>query len=63
MPYRLDGSDAPANVQKLPAKKRRMWIRIWNSAFARCQSAPNGLPGKDCESSAFAQANGVVKSK
>lgn len=59
MPYKLDGSDAPANVQKLPAKKRRMWIRIWNSAFSKCQSEG----GKDCEASAFRQANGVVKSK
>lgn len=57
MPFKLDGSDAPANVQKLPAKKRRQWIRIWNSSFARCQSEG----GKDCEASAFRQANGSVK--
>jgi hypothetical protein len=57
MPYKLDGSDAPANVQKLPAKKRRQWIRIWNSVFQRCQDSG----GKNCDQTAFAQANGVVK--
>jgi hypothetical protein len=57
MPYRLDGSDAPENVQKLPAKKRRQWIRIFNSSFARCQSEG----GKDCEQTAFKMANGSVK--
>lgn len=61
MPFKLDGSDAPANVQKLPRKKKRQWIRIWNSSFARCQSeAPNGLP-KECEAQAFKMANVSVK--
>lgn len=57
MPYKLDGADAPDFIQKMPAKKRRQWIRVWNSAFARCQSEG----GKDCEASAFKQANSVVK--
>jgi hypothetical protein len=57
MPFKLDGSDAPANVQKLPRKKRRAWIRIWNSTFARCQSEG----GKECEASAFKMANGTVR--
>lgn len=57
MPYRLDGSDAPANVQKLPRKKQRQWIRVFNSSFQRCQSEG----GKDCEAFAFRNANGVVK--
>jgi cation transport regulator ChaB len=57
MPYKLDGSDAPANVQKLPAKRRKQWVKIWNSAFARCQAQG----GKNCEQVAFKMANGVAK--
>lgn len=57
MPYKIDGSDAPDFVTKLPAKKRRMWIRIFNSAFQRCRDEG----GKDCEAFAFKNANGIVK--
>lgn len=59
MPYKLDGSDAPDNIRKLPARRRRQWIRIWNSAFERCQRRNN----KNCEATAFAQANGTVLKK
>lgn len=57
MPYKLDGSDAPTNVQKLPAKKRRQWVRIFNSSLQRCVSEN----GKECEAQAFRIANGSVK--
>ena len=57
MPYKLDASDAPDFVQKLPARQRRQWIRIFNSVFQRCRDEQ----GKDCEASAFKQANAVVK--
>lgn len=52
MPY-SGGSDPslPSNVKKLPAKKRRQWVEVFNSVIGR---------GGD-ESSAFRQANGVVK--
>lgn len=54
MPY---GSidELPPYVRKLPEKKQRVWMHVFNSAFKRCGG------GKDCEGSAFAQANGVVK--
>jgi cation transport regulator ChaB len=57
MPYKLDGSDAPANVQKMPANRRKRWIRIFNTAFSKCQA--DG--GKDCEAQAFRIANGASK--
>ncbi len=57
MPYRLDGSDAPDFVLKMPAKNRRRWIRVWNSAFQRCRAEG----GKDCEASAFKQANAISR--
>ena len=57
MPYKIDGSDVPASVKKMPARKRRQWIRIWNSVFAKCRK--DG--GQDCEGAAFRQANGAIK--
>jgi hypothetical protein len=59
MPFKPDGTDVPGVVRKLPPKKRRQWAQIWNAAFAKCQKEG----GKNCESSAFAQANAVVLSK
>lgn len=56
MPYTVD--NAPANIQQLPAKKRRQWVAIWNSAWQRLKKA--GKSDQDAESGAFAQANGVV---
>lgn len=60
MPY-TDASDPnlPEYVQKLPDLKKRQWIAVWNSSYKRCRDKG----GDDCESSAFAQANGVVKVK
>jgi len=55
----------PANVKKMPEKKRRQWVAIFNATMKRCQQgklppAPGG-GGGDCESRAFAIANGTVK--
>lgn len=60
MPYTLD--NLPDNIKKLSSKEQRQWRDIWNSAYSRCMSKKSDQ--KACESSAFAQANGVVlKSK
>lgn len=56
MPYTLD--NLPDNIKKLSATKRRQWMQVWNSAHSRCTSS--GKDAKACESTAFAQANGVV---
>jgi hypothetical protein len=50
MPYTVD--TLPANIKKLPAKKRRQWMHVFNSAYKRATG--------DKEAAAFAQANGVV---
>ena len=57
MPY-SDANDPglPKYVQKLPDKKRRQWIAVFNSTMERCS-------GDDCEAKAFRNANGVVKVK
>lgn len=57
MPY--DASNAPAYVKKMPKKKRDQWIAVWNSAYDACMKDKND--NKACETSAFKQANGVVK--
>lgn len=58
MPYSGPGDDKlPGNIKKLPAKQRRQWVAVFNSAQSKCQE--DG--GKDCEGAAFARANGVMK--
>lgn len=57
MPY-ASVVDLPENIKKLPAKKQRQFMHVWNSAYSRCTS--NGGDSKACETRAFAQANGVV---
>ncbi len=52
-------SDLPSNIKKLPAKKQRQWMAVFNSAFSA--ATKEGKSTKDAEGSAFAQANGVVK--
>lgn len=52
-------SELPSHVKKLPAKKQRQWMAVFNSAFSK--AIKDGRSKKDAESSAFAQANGVVK--
>src|SRR3990167_3883482 len=57
MPY--DGpsdSNLPSNVKKMPAAKRRQWVKIFNSTMASCE-------GDDCEGKAFRIANGVLKKR
>jgi hypothetical protein len=49
----------PANIKKFPAIKQRQWMAVWNSAYGRCMGSKNDA--KACETSAFAQANGIVK--
>lgn len=56
MPYN-DLTNLPAAVKKLPEKRQRQWMHVWNSAYQRCQEKG----GEGCEESAFAQAWGVVK--
>lgn len=54
MPYSgASDTSLPAHVKKLPAKKRRQWVEVFNSVFAR-----TGDEGK-----AMRQANGVVMNK
>lgn len=58
MPYSgPSDSTLPDYVKKLNAKDKRQWVAVFNSAYQSCQDEG----GEDCESSAFAQANGVVK--
>lgn len=58
MPYSMSEPDKlPANVHKMPKKIQAQWCEVFNSALAKCKEEG----GKDCESSAFAQANGVAK--
>src|SRR6266700_4522127 len=54
MPYSGPSDPSlPSNVLKMPAKRRRQWIHVFNSAMA------SGKP----EANAFAMANGVTKRK
>lgn len=57
MPYTM--ATLPDSVKKLPEKRQRQWFEVWNSAYRACEK--DG--GKDCEASAFRQANGVVLSE
>jgi len=43
--------NAPDNIKKLPDKKKREWIHIWNSVFAQTKS----------EEKAFKAANAILK--
>lgn len=54
-----DDPKLPSNVKKLPAKKRRQWVAVWNSVYRKCRS--KGGAKKTCEARAFRQANGVVR--
>jgi cation transport regulator ChaB len=58
MPYDKVESLPPA-VKKLPSKKQRQWMEVFNSAHNSCIADGGGA--KSCEESAFAQAWGVVK--
>jgi len=59
MPYSGPGDDnLPDNIKDLPEDDRAQWVEVWNSAYASC--IDDGGEPDACESSAFAQANGVV---
>lgn len=59
MPYSgADDAKLPSNVKSLPPGQRAQWANVWNSAYKACQ---DGAAAKDCEGSAFRQANGVAK--
>src|SRR3990167_5637548 len=67
MPYSgPDDPALPANVKKLPEKKRTQWVGVFNSTMERCMAGklkpgPGEKPGEmDCESRAFRMANGVA---
>lgn len=61
MPYTVDSANLPDNVKELSDKKKSQWVKIWNSAYDSC--IDDDGTAKECESSAFAQANGVVFDK
>jgi len=62
MPYSgKDDPDLPSNVKKMGDKDKKQWVDVFNSAYASC-TKDNGKKA-DCEKSAFAQANGVLKKK
>lgn len=60
MPYGgADDPSLPSYVKDLPHDKRKQWVAVWNSVYARCVS--DGGEGSSCEAKAFKQANGVIK--
>ena len=59
MPYKEDGSDVPAPIQKMPAKRRRQFAHVWNGAYESCTA--DGGDKKTCEGKAYAEANAVVR--
>ena len=55
MPYSgASDPNLPSNVKKMPSKRRRQWVSIFNRTMASCT-------GDDCEAKAFRIANGVLK--
>ena len=59
MPYTGPGDDnLPDNIKDLPEDDRAQWVEVWNSAYS--SFIDDGGEPDACESSAFAQANGVV---
>lgn len=59
MPYAINKpEDLPDNVQKLSADEQEVWVNVFNATYASC--LVDEKPEEECESSAFAQANGAV---
>lgn len=59
MPYSGPGDPKlPSNVKKLPEKKRRQWVTVWNSTFERCSDSKD-----ECEAKAFKAANAAVSNE
>ena len=60
MPYSISALDElPSNVKKAPVKLQRQWVEVFNSAYSSCTD--KGGDKQACETSAFKQANGVLK--
>lgn len=51
-------ADVPDSV---PAADKKQWMEVWNSVYKK--ELAGGKSAKDAESSAFQQANGVIKNK
>lgn len=61
MPYSGPGDKSlPANVKKMPAKKKKQWVAVWNSTYSAC--VEDGGSTTSCETKAFKAANGTVQS-
>jgi len=58
VPYQPDSPNLPDNVKALPAKERRRWVEVWNSAFSRCMDENDDAD--KCEAFAFKNANGIA---
>lgn len=52
-------SELPDNIQKLPEPKQRQFLAVFNSAFEKAMKEKDDV--KAAESSAFAQANAIIK--
>lgn len=59
MPYSAI-SELPDQIRELPAQRQRQWMAVWNSSYAACMK-DEFSKASDCESEAFAKANGVIK--
>ena len=60
MPYSGPGDKSlPSNVKKMPTKKKKQWVAVWNNTYSSC--IKDGGDTKTCETKAFKYANGVVK--
>ena len=69
MPYSVNDKNLPANVKRMPDKRRRAWVKIWNSSYSRCtirKSKASKKPSTDaqkksCEGEAFRIANAMTR--
>ena len=60
MPYSGPNDEKlPENVRALPENKRAQWVEMWNSVYAAC--IEDDGEAETCETSAFRQANAVIK--
>lgn len=60
MPYSGPGdSSLPDNVKEMDEDQRAQWVEVFNSVMEKCTE--DGGEAGECETSAFAQANGVIK--
>jgi hypothetical protein len=60
MPYSGPGDESlPDNVKEMPEGDRAQWVEVFNSAMKSCLADGGGQDA--CETSAFKQANGMMK--